>query len=66
MYKISENEWKNTVSVINWLKNVNDKRLHKFLKFHIKDFHPSVKDTLLHEAIKFPKEHVLILLPEKT
>ena len=32
----------------------------KFLKFHIKDFYPSIKQTLLHEAMQFAKEHVLI------
>ena len=28
--KLSVNEWKNTVSVINWLENINNKRLYNF------------------------------------
>ena len=37
---LTVNEWKNTISVIKWFKDVNDKRLYKFLQFNIKDlFH---------------------------
>ena len=49
------------ISVIKWSKNINGKRLYKFLQFNIKDFYPSIKETLLHEAIQFAKEHVLII-----
>ena len=28
--KLSVNEWKNTISVIKWFKNINNKRLYKF------------------------------------
>ena len=58
--KLCVNEWKNTISVINWFKNNNNKRFYKFLQFDIKDFYPSIKETLLHEAIQFAKEHVPI------
>ena len=34
--------------------------MYTFLQFGIKDFYPSTKETLLHEAIQFPKEHVPI------
>ena len=34
--------------------------MYKFLQFDIKDFYPSIKETLLHEAIIFAKEHVPI------
>ena len=50
----------NTISVIKWFENINNKRLHKFLQFDIKDFYPSIKETLLNEAIQFAKEHVPI------
>ena len=58
--KLSVNEWKNSISVIKWLKNINNKRLYKFLEFDIKDFYPSINETLLHEAMQFLKEHVPI------
>ena len=41
-----------------WFKNINNKRLYKFLQFDIKDFYPSIKETLLDEAMEFAKEHV--------
>ena len=50
---------KKTVSVIKWFENINNKRLYKFLQFDIKDFYPSIKETL-NEAIQFAKEHVAI------
>ena len=53
--KLSVNEWKNTISVFQWFENINNKRLYKFLQFHIKDFYPSYKKTLLNEAIQFAK-----------
>ena len=58
--KIGVNEWKNTISVIKWFKNINNKRLYKFFQFDIKDFYPSIKKTLSHETIQFAKEHVTI------
>ena len=58
--KLRVNEWKNMISVIKWFKNINNKRLYKFLQFDIKGFYPSIKETLLHEAIQFAKEHVPI------
>ena len=50
---------KKPVSVIKWFENINNKRLYKFLQFDIKDFYPSIKETL-NEAIQFAKEHVAI------
>ena len=32
----------------------------KFLQFNVKDFYPYIKETLLHAAIQFAKEHVPI------
>ena len=58
--KLSVNKWKNTISVIKWFKNINYKRLYKFLQFNIWDFYPSIKEALLHETIQFAKKHVPI------
>ena len=60
--KLSINEWKNMMSVIKWFKNINNKRLYKFLQFDIKDFYQSIKETLLNEAIQLAKEHVHIIV----
>ena len=48
------NEWKNTINVINWFKNVDRKHLRKFTIFHIKHFYP-----LLKNAIQFVKVNKL-------
>ena len=55
------NEWKNTSSVITWFRNIKDKHLYKFLIFDIKDFYPSIKESLFHEALQFAKMHVNII-----
>ena len=34
--------------------------MYKFLQFDIRDFYSSIKETLLHEAIQFAREHVAI------
>ena len=34
--------------------------MHEFLQLDIKEFYPSIKETLLNEAIQFAKEHVNI------
>ena len=54
------NEWKNTSSVITWFRNIKDKHLYEFLIFDIKDFYPSIKESLFHEALQFAKMHVNI------
>ena len=41
-----------------WFKNINNNRVHTFFRFDIKDFYPSIKETLLDEAMQFAKEHV--------
>ena len=43
--EINVNEWKNTESVINWLKNIPDKHLYKFLMFDINHFYTSIKKS---------------------
>ena len=34
------NQWKNTESVIDWFKRIEQKHLYKFIMFDIKDFYP--------------------------
>ena len=58
--EIKVNEWKNTESVINWLKSIPNKHLYTFLMFDITDFYPSVKEKLFWEAIKFAKLYISI------
>ena len=48
------------VYVINWFKKIESKNSHKFLKFDIKDFYPSIKEDLLFDTLEFAKQHVTI------
>ena len=32
------NKWKNTISVVKWFSNINNKRLYTFLQIDIKNF----------------------------
>ena len=61
--ELKVNEWKSTISAINWFKNIPNipnKHLYQFLIFHIKDFYPSIKEKLLWEAIRFVKHQISI------
>ena len=58
--EIKVNEWKNTVSVINWFKSIPNKHLYTFLMFDIKDFYALIKEKLLWEAIRFDKLYISI------
>ena len=58
--EIKVNKWKNTEKVYNWLKNIPNKHLYKFLMIDMKDIYPSVTEKLLWEAIRFAKLYILI------
>ena len=57
---LGTNQWKNTNSVIDWFRNIQDKTAHTFTMFDIKDFYPSIKETLLENALAFAKRHTEI------
>ena len=58
--KLKLNEWKNTTGIINWFKKIDEKHLHTFTIFDIKDFYPSIKETLLKNTLQFAAEHTYI------
>ena len=39
--------------VIDWFITIQEKHLHSFVIFDIKDFYPSIKEKLLIKALKF-------------
>jgi len=47
--------------VIDWFKSIENKEAYTFTVFDIKDFYPSIKETLLLEALAFAGTHVKIL-----
>ena len=52
------NQWKNTASVTEWLKKIEQKHLYKFIMFDIKDFYPSIQEGLLNKRLRFAQEYI--------
>ena len=55
MSKSSLNQWRNTLVVIDWFKNIRNKTRSSFIKFDIVDFYPSISEQLLDRAIDYAK-----------
>ena len=51
--RLNINQWKNTASVIEWFKRIEQKHLYKFIMFDIKDFYPSIQEELLKKGLRF-------------
>ena len=51
------NQWKHTHSVINWFNSINDKSKHRFIKFDVIDFYPSISNKTLVEALNLAKNY---------
>ena len=56
--KLKVNQWKSNKDVIKWFSAITNKKEHTFTVFDIKDFYPSIKESLLIEAIDFARLHV--------
>ena len=52
---IQINQWKNTSSVIEWFKKINNKDKSSFIQFDIESFYPSISENLFIKAIDFAK-----------
>ena len=63
--QLNVNQWKNTQNVIEWFMRIEEKSKYKFLVFDIKDFYPSIKETLLIKAINFAKKLLNIKKEDK-
>ena len=51
------NQWRNTASVIDWFKAINDKNRATFLKFDVKDFYPSISCELIKDSLSFARTY---------
>ena len=51
------NQWKNSSSVIEWLKGSDNKKDCIFVKFDIREFYPSISEIIFKNSILFAKEH---------
>ena len=53
--QIAVNQWRNTASVIEWFKKIENKDNTRFIQLDIVDFYPSISEKLLNEALTFGK-----------
>ena len=54
------NQWKNREEVIDWFKSINEKQLWRFVIFDIKDFYPSIKESLLKQSLHFAEKFIKV------
>ena len=54
------NQWKNTHSVIDWFKQLQNKNSLTFVLFDIVEFYPSISETLLTDALNYASQYVTI------
>ena len=57
------NQWKNTTSVIDWFKKLENKKKLSFIKFDIEAFYPSITEDILQKAIEWA-DTVVDISPE--
>ena len=58
--KLNYNQWKNTDNVINWFKNITDKKHCKCIQLDIKEFYPSITEETLNKALDFAGNYTKI------
>ena len=63
--KLNLNHWKNTEKVIGWFKSIKDKQHCKFVIFDIKDFYPSIKESLLKQSLDFAVKYIKVTREDK-
>ena len=51
-------QWKNTATVIEWFKRIYNKEQCKFEQIDIKDFYPSISQTILDIDLLFAQDHI--------
>ena len=58
--KLQVNQWRQTADVINWFKQIGNKKDCRFLQLDIAEFYPSISEALLSEAICFAENYTVI------
>ena len=60
------NQWKNTTTVIDWFKNVANKKQCSLIQFDVENFYPSISLNLFNEAIQYASTITEISDSDKT
>ena len=53
-------QWKNSFSVIDWFKGLQNKNKLSFIQFDIIEFYPNITEDILKKALEFAKQYVPI------
>ena len=59
------NQWKNTASVINWFKSLQNHQRSSFISFDIESFYPSISQDLLNKTLDFASNYDNITADER-
>ena len=51
--------------VIDWFKSIKNKQHCKFVIFDIKDFYPSIKESLLKQSLDFAEKYIKVTIEDK-
>ena len=54
------NQWKNTASLIEWFRRIEEIYFYKLIMFNIKDFYQSIQEELLNKGLRFAQEYIYI------
>ena len=52
------NKWKNTASIIEWFKRIEQTHLYKFIMLNIKGFYPLIQEELLKKGLRFAQGYI--------
>ena len=55
---LSINQRKNTTSVIEWFKRIEQKHLYTFIMFDITEFYLSIQGELLNKGLRFAQKYI--------
>ena len=64
MPKLNMIQWNNPED-IDWFKSINEKQLCKFFVFHVKNFYPSMKESLLKQTLDFLENYIKVSNEDK-
>ena len=55
--KLQFNQWCNTDAVLKWFNSITDKSKCSFIQFDIRECYPLITKNILHQTLKFAKQH---------
>ena len=60
MERLNVKQWKNTDTIIHWLKSIVQNSKCFFIQFGVIEFYPSITEKIFEDVIAFAKQHMVI------